>query len=1802
MSKEIGRDVQALQERFAKFEAEQQQRVAKLEAELQQLRAATLGAPDNNGQPANITAVFLESNATMKQMLQSQTDDRNIESATKFVTTILAPALVKAKLPGNEEDVRSIVDPIARAKAMQDVWNLVLPLIRAQPGSNVAFIRAVLQALFPLTVDAAKPAAVDFELRSATATSSGCPKAFFSIAVALNAASRTLVTLTPPSTGETPTQYMRRVVFLIETIEHATGKASDFAEAIRDTFTPLLFQGKPEMSRKFAKLTTIADIYAFINERPELQLHSSTSTASKPNNNSTGTTATGNVRSTRAARRAKKAQQQSGTATVAATSSGSSSTNEAPDEEYALLAALTRERSTPRCVIDVVATSGDSSGIQLQTACAVDTMATASAISTATVTKLKLRTRPHITKLYDATKRQIGISTHVADIIVRTATDSAPVLLRNALVVDRLQWGVLIGDPDLDKLRARICYGTSFVVQLDPDDDNATTATPTTKASATVAATTTTSTTAAATSTAHKYATATDELMAGIDFTAIKATPRFISDVRFQAQRLDSKGLLIGTNAPGPQLPQAIRGDEHKLELKPGTDASQIFGPWHHLPPDKYAALQDKIQSLLAAGIVERMYGPGATQIVPLVIPRRDSDGKITGYRVVVDARPANAVIQPQRFDTPSIRVITQFMSEARVMSKVDLKDFYMQFPLAPASSDLIRMRVSDNSYVRWTRMPPGLCTAQATAQAFVDRHFCWRGEQMAYLDDIAARHMKTDSQGNIDLNDLLRWWTKFVDTCIEHNVTINATKTKLFTRSATILGHAVSHNKIEPIQSRLDALLQLTAPHNKGQLRRIVAMFQWYQPCAANLSQHLAPLTAMTSTSPSVAFEWTARQQAAFDRCKAAIHQYATLSSPLTNVPFIVSTDASGDGLGFVIEQRDPTSGDLKIVALGGRKFTKAELNYSIPDKEMCAMRHVLKVHGEWLLPSSNTHRITWRTDSQTIAHYSTMSLEFKSPAMKRFVIEMQALPIDPVLVRSEENPVADAVSRQRVHLAAAGHTATIATLTTEDDSDDDDDTVVLDISNDSNDDSDDDEPLASNANVAAAAPSTPPHVSATSAPTSPPRAYGNQPPPPRAQPTHATPSASARALPPTPPTEVPVGAHVTLATPVSAPASTATTTSIASPASSPIASDSTTSTSTSIATAALQPPAAPPTVAAAPLTATAPIVDAFIALAAPSVDPAKATMIAAQRADTTLAIYFAAAEGQTVPSHVAALRPCVDGDGLLMVRARSDMSQTVVVVPKSHIAQYCTAAHGGANGHNGKKSSLWTSLQTAWWPTQSRDITEHCDKCLQCQSQRRVLPNALMGRPPTALRRFQLVQMDCMPMPLASDGHNCVYLLTDVATGFTIGMPARDKTADSALAAANTFIGQWDTPETLKTDMGAEFISGSFRAWAEREGIKLMIGSAYNHQSSGVVESAVGRLKRQLLHFCQSGNAKYTVAQWPLALPAALRAINRAFSSSRGTSAHALVFGALPHDPITRKIGIETSNESTVPTGKKSVTFAADLGARVSSAVAAANNIRAHRQDANANYQQKHGSVRDIAVGDYVFIFNNGETQPTAVQNIQTQSGPYRVKSIDATTRQAVLVRPADNTQLATPVTLNRLQYVDAEAVTTARTPTGEPGEMAWTGVTDTRLLLDSEKTAVAKSLGKQADAERAQRAQADAAAARDTQRRAYDAKLHAEQQRAAAAHAAAELERQQRRARIVDRHASTPIPVGAVPFSILHTAEGMLLVLTTDINDRSNNSKLTYINAKHPRYAEMKTAYDRGAALQQRSARERQLRRRQ
>jgi len=348
-------------------------------------------------------------------------------------------------------------------------------------------------------------------------------------------------------------------------------------------------------------------------------------------------------------------------------------------------------------------------------------------------------------------------------------------------------------------------------------------------------------------------------------------------------------------------------------------------------------------------------------------------------------------------------------------------------------------------------------------------------------------------------------------------------------------------------------------------------------------------------------------------------------------------------------------------------------------------------------------------------------------------------------------------------------------------------------------------------------------------------------------------------------------------------------------------------------------------------------------------------------------------------------------------------------------------------------------------------------------------------------------------------------------------------------------------------------------------------------------MVESKIGPIKKQIVHLSAGLNAK---SNWVRALPGALRSLNVARSSSRDASPFELMFGAKPNYAIIRRIGMLINvAESPVPaTPEKRVVFADELGKRIAIDIEHANEVRNKRQAANAIQQARHGTERNINVGDFVFVANLEGTEKTAIENKQRQGGPYEVVSIDATLRRATLRRCADNTMLATPVSFNRLYRVDRETVLTPVVSGSEPGAVSWSGLTDTSLLLPTEKAAADKALAKQkalADKARAdEQAAADAAEqqrvekiARDERRRKNDeaAQQHrrAERDRIAAA--------TRQREQLALDHATVNIPTGAIPIGILHHVGGKLITLTTDPSDRQNPSKWLVISTAHRRFNE-------------------------
>ncbi|CAJ2503379.1 Uu.00g107730.m01.CDS01, partial [Anthostomella pinea] len=109
-----------------------------------------------------------------------------------------------------------------------------------------------------------------------------------------------------------------------------------------------------------------------------------------------------------------------------------------------------------------------------------------------------------------------------------------------------------------------------------------------------------------------------------------------------------------------------------------------------------------------------------------------------------------------------------------------------------------------------------------------------------------------------------------------------------------------------------------------------------------------------MDLTKNTRKFEWTAKEQQAFDTIQELI-----LSDPVTRLPdpekeFEVETDASDYALGGQLGQRDE-NGKLHPVAFFSKKLHGPELNYQIHDKELMV---VIKAFKEWKPYLSGTER----------------------------------------------------------------------------------------------------------------------------------------------------------------------------------------------------------------------------------------------------------------------------------------------------------------------------------------------------------------------------------------------------------------------------------------------------------------------------------------------------------------------------------------------------------------------------------------------------------------------------------------------------------------------------------------------------------------------------------------------------------------------------------------------------------------------------------------------------------------------------
>ena len=153
-----------------------------------------------------------------------------------------------------------------------------------------------------------------------------------------------------------------------------------------------------------------------------------------------------------------------------------------------------------------------------------------------------------------------------------------------------------------------------------------------------------------------------------------------------------------------------------------------------------------------------------------------------------------------------------------------------------------------------------GLCNSPDIFQEKMSELMIGLEFARAYLDDLLII-LKTD------FNEHLEHLEVALNRLSEAGLKINASKCSFCQAELEYLGYWITRNGIKPTSKKVEAILKLTPPTKKKELRQFIGIINYYRDIWPQRSQLLEPLTALRSDK--VKWKRTKERHNAFDEMK---------------------------------------------------------------------------------------------------------------------------------------------------------------------------------------------------------------------------------------------------------------------------------------------------------------------------------------------------------------------------------------------------------------------------------------------------------------------------------------------------------------------------------------------------------------------------------------------------------------------------------------------------------------------------------------------------------------------------------------------------------------------------------------------------------------------------------------------------------------------------------------------------------------------------------------------------------------------
>lgn len=376
---------------------------------------------------------------------------------------------------------------------------------------------------------------------------------------------------------------------------------------------------------------------------------------------------------------------------------------------------------------------------------------------------------------------------------------------------------------------------------------------------------------------------------------------------------------------------------EHEIKLKPDAVPKRVRP--YRLSPAETESLRNELDKLLELGIIEKSgYSDWASPII--MIKKKDNS-----YRIVADFRYLNSQSQVMNYPISNIDELLDKLNQAHWMSQFDLRSGFFQANLKEESQPLTTVVCPLGAFF-FKKLPQGIQTSPHVFSEMMEKCFHELIHQcvVIYLDDVTT--YTVDKDPKVHLADLKKTFT-----CMsKHGIMLNPKKAHFFKEEILFLGYIVTRDSIKPNPETVKKIKDYPIPVSVKEIRSFLGLCSYYRRFVCNFAKIARPLHEQLKSTKRVV--WNDEATKAFHQLKCFLTSEPILAKPDFCKEFFVVTDASIEGLGAILTQKDAEGREHPIV-YSSRALQGSEKNYGVSKLELLAIVWAVQLYRPYLLGS---------------------------------------------------------------------------------------------------------------------------------------------------------------------------------------------------------------------------------------------------------------------------------------------------------------------------------------------------------------------------------------------------------------------------------------------------------------------------------------------------------------------------------------------------------------------------------------------------------------------------------------------------------------------------------------------------------------------------------------------------------------------------------------------------------------------------------------------------------------------------------